>query len=141
MPWWPRWPDVHDSREPPGLRLPCLTRIFQNLAKRQNRRLLFAISTIFGYVGVLGGDGSSMRFARRSYDFFAVAITLASLMLGLLLLMRDFRIEYVHQYSGLDLPIHYQFAAFWAGQKGSFLIWLLWGTLIGLLVRKTAGRN
>ncbi|KEH14499.1 hypothetical protein GY15_04905 [Delftia sp. 670] len=45
MPWWPRWPDVHDSREPPGLRLPCLTRIFQNLAKRQNRRLLFAIST------------------------------------------------------------------------------------------------
>lgn len=24
MPWWPRWPDVHDSREPPGLRLPGL---------------------------------------------------------------------------------------------------------------------
>jgi len=50
MPWWPRWPDVHDSREPPGLRLPGLAwpglaRIFQNLAKRQNRRLLFAIST------------------------------------------------------------------------------------------------
>ena len=103
--------------------------------------LLFAVTTIFGYVGVLGGDGNSLRFARRSYDFFAVAITLASLMLGLLLLMRDFRIEYVHQYSGTDLPAHYQFAAFWAGQKGSFLIWLLWGTLIGVLVRKTAGRN
>lgn len=103
--------------------------------------LLFAGTTIVGYLGVLGGDNSSMRFARRSYDFFAVAITLAALMLGLLLLMRDFRIEYVHQYSGMDLPAHYQFAAFWAGQKGSFLIWLLWGTLIGVLVRKTAGRN
>ena len=103
--------------------------------------LLFALSTIFGYVGVLGGDSGSMRFARRSYDFFAVAITLAALVLGLMLLMRDFRIEYVHQYSGMDLPVHYQFAAFWAGQKGSFLIWLLWGTLIGVLVRKTAGRN
>ncbi len=103
--------------------------------------LLFALSTIFGYVGVLGGDNSSLRFARRSYDFFAVAITLASLILGLLLMMRDFRVEYVHQYSGMDLPMHYQFAAFWAGQKGSFLIWLLWGTLIGVLVRKTAGRN
>ncbi|HEX6862860.1 MAG TPA: cytochrome c-type biogenesis CcmF C-terminal domain-containing protein [Thermoanaerobaculia bacterium] len=103
--------------------------------------LLFAVTTIFGYVGVLGGDGNSMRFARRSYDFFAVAITLASLMLGLLLLMRDFRIEYVHQYSGMDLPVHYQFAAFWAGQKGSFLIWRLWGTLLGVLVRKSAGRN
>ena len=50
--------------------------------------------------------------------------------------MRDFRIEYVYQYSGLDLPVHYQFAAFWAGQKGSFLIWLFWGTLLGLLVRQ-----
>src|SRR5215203_5541669 len=106
--------------------------------------LLFALTTIVGYAGVAGvvsGDSSSMRFARRSYDFFAVAITLSALILALLLMMRDFRVEYVHQYSGMDLPMHYQFAAFWAGQKGSFLIWLLWGTLLGVLVRKTAGRN
>ena len=57
-------------------------------------------------------------------------------LLVLLLALRDFRIEYVSQYSGLDLPGHYQFAAFWAGQKGSFLIWLLWGALLGLLVRQ-----
>src|SRR5690349_9628119 len=80
--------------------------------------VLFAVSTIAGYVGVVGGDSSSLRFARRSYDFFALAITLAALVLALLLLMRDFRIEYVHQYSGMDLPGHYQLAAFWAGQKG-----------------------
>ena len=106
--------------------------------------LFFAVTTIVGYVGVAGGgtgDSSSLRFARRSYDFFAVSITLAALVLGLLLMMRDFRIEYVHQYSGMDLPGHYQLAAFWAGQKGSFLIWLLWGTLLGVLVRKSAGRN
>jgi cytochrome c-type biogenesis protein CcmF len=106
--------------------------------------LLFAVTTIVGYAGVaggVGGDSSSLRFARRSYDFFAVAIVLSAVILGLLLMMRDFRIEYVHQYSGMDLPGHYQLAAFWAGQKGSFLIWLLWGTLLGVLVRKTAGRN
>ena len=40
---------------------------------------------------------------------------------------RDFRIEYVAQYSGLELPWYYQLAAFWAGQKGSFLIWLAVG--------------
>ncbi len=56
-------------------------------------------------------------------------------------MMRDFRVEYVYQYSGMDLPTYYQFSAFWAGQKGSFLIWLFWGTLLGLLVRRTAGRN
>ncbi|HET9225215.1 MAG TPA: cytochrome c biogenesis protein CcsA, partial [Thermoanaerobaculia bacterium] len=103
--------------------------------------LFFAIMTSVGYIWAGAGQTGELRFARRSYDFFALAIVLASLILGLLLLMRDFRIEYVHQYSGMDLPAHYQFAAFWAGQKGSFLIWLLWGTLLGLLVRRTAGRN
>ena len=33
---------------------------------------------------------------------------------------RDFRVDYVFQYSGLDLPWHYQLAAFWAGQVGVF---------------------
>src|SRR5215210_9220229 len=102
---------------------------------------IFALASMWGYSLVLRGDAGSMRFARLSYDFFAVAITLSAFILGLLLLMRDFRIEYVHQYSGMDLPAHYQFAAFWAGQKGSFLIWLFWGTMLGILVKKTAGRN
>src|SRR5262249_53228183 len=43
--------------------------------------------------------------------------------------------------SGVELPLHYQLAAFWAGQKGSFLIWLLWGALLGLPLRKAAGKD
>jgi cytochrome c-type biogenesis protein CcmF len=103
--------------------------------------LVFALSTMWGYALALSGDSGSLTFARRSYGFFALSIALASGLLSLLLMMRDFRIEYVYQYSGLDLPGYYQFAAFWAGQKGSFLIWLLWGALLGLLLRRTAGKN
>jgi cytochrome c-type biogenesis protein CcmF len=79
-------------------------------------------------------------FSRRSYDFFTLAVVAAAMVLGVVLLRRDFRIEYVAQYSGLDLPAHYQFAAFWAGQKGSFLIWLLFGALLGLPLARRAGR-
>ncbi|MEM8964287.1 MAG: cytochrome c biogenesis protein CcsA, partial [Acidobacteriota bacterium] len=32
-------------------------------------------------------------------------------------------------------------AAFWAGQKGSFLIWLLFGALLGLPLSRAAGRD
>jgi len=103
--------------------------------------LIFALSTMWGYALALSGDSGSLTFARRAYSFFALSIVLTAVMLILLLMMRDFRIEYVYQYSGLDLPIYYQFAAFWAGQKGSFMIWLFWGTLLGLLVRRTAGKN
>jgi cytochrome c-type biogenesis protein CcmF len=111
--------------------------------------VLFGISAMWGYgvalasgaSGVSGasGDAGSLTFARRAYGFFALSIVLAAVVLSLLLMMRDFRIEYVYQYSGTDLPGYYQFAAFWAGQKGSFLIWLFWGALLGLLVRRTAG--
>ncbi|HYN22001.1 MAG TPA: cytochrome c biogenesis protein CcsA, partial [Thermoanaerobaculia bacterium] len=103
--------------------------------------LIFALASIWGYTLVLRGDAGALRFARLSYNFFAVSMVLTSAVLLLLLMLRDFRIEYVSQYSGLDLPAHYQLAAFWAGQKGSFLIWLLWGSLLGVLIKKAAGKD
>jgi cytochrome c-type biogenesis protein CcmF len=103
--------------------------------------LAFALSCLWGYSMVLRGDATALLFARRAYSFFATAVGLAALLLILLLVLRDFRIDYVYRYSGLDLPMHYQFAAFWAGQQGSFMIWLLWGTLLGLLLQRSAGRS
>jgi cytochrome c-type biogenesis protein CcmF len=103
--------------------------------------LAFALSCLWGYSMVLRGDATALPFARRSYVFFASAVGLAALLLILVLSLRDFRIDYVFRYSGLDLPMHYQFAAFWAGQQGSFMIWLLWGSLIGLLVQRSAGKS
>jgi cytochrome c-type biogenesis protein CcmF len=103
--------------------------------------LIFSLATMWGYAQSLSGDSGALTFARRAYGFFALSIALASVLLSLLLMMRDFRVEYVYQYSGLDLPGYFQFAAFWAGQKGSFLVWLFWGALLGLLVRRTAGPN
>jgi cytochrome c-type biogenesis protein CcmF len=107
--------------------------------------LIFALCTMWGYAQALAtgdADNSTAKtFARRSYGFFAFSILLTAVLLSLLLMMRDFRLEYVYQYSGMDLPTYYQFSAFWAGQKGSFLIWLFWGAMLGLLVRRTAGPN
>jgi cytochrome c-type biogenesis protein CcmF len=101
----------------------------------------FALAALWGYSLVLRGDEAARPFARRAYGFYALAIVLAAGVLLLALARRDFRIEYVQQYSGLDLESHFQIAAFWAGQKGSFLIWLLWGTLLGIPLARTAGRR
>jgi cytochrome c-type biogenesis protein CcmF len=103
--------------------------------------LFFSLASVWGYSLVLRGDATAVVFARRAYRFFALSVVLAAAVLGVLLLLRDFRIEYVYQYSGMELPFHYQIAAFWAGQKGSFLIWLLWGALIGLPLIKSAGKQ
>ena len=102
--------------------------------------VFFGLAALWGYSQALHGDRGALSFARRGYLFFATSIVLASVVLFLCLARRDFRIEYVYQYSGLDLPFHFQIAAFWAGQKGSFLIWLLWGALLGLPLGRSAGK-
>ena len=103
--------------------------------------VLFGLASLYGYTETLRGDASALRFARRGYDFFTLSIVLCGAVLLLSLARRDFRIEYVEQYSGLDLPFHFQVAAFWAGQKGSFLIWLVFGALLGLPLARTAGKD
>jgi cytochrome c-type biogenesis protein CcmF len=101
----------------------------------------FGLATLWGYADYARGDAAGRDFARRAYRFYTLAVVLASYILLLALARRDFRIDYVFQYSGLDLPIRFQLAAFWAGQKGSFLIWLLWGALLGLPLLKSAGKH
>ena len=103
----------------------------------------FSLAALWGYAHSLTPQGAltTLPFARRAYAFFALSVVLCSFLMTLLLAIRDFRIEYVFQYSGLDLPIHYQIAALWAGQKGSFLIWLFYGALLGLLIGRTAGKS
>lgn len=103
--------------------------------------LFFALASLWGYAQALRGDTAALHFARRGYTFFSLSILMAGIILFVCLARRDFRIEYVYQYSGLDLPFHFQVAAFWAGQKGSFLIWLVWGALIGLPLLRSAGRD
>jgi len=79
-----------------------------------------------------------IAFARRLYTGFVLSVVLASALLMRLLLSHDFRVSYVASYSGRDLPFRYLFSTFWAGQEGSFLLWLFWGALIGLVVYRTA---
>ncbi|MDY7093533.1 MAG: cytochrome c biogenesis protein CcsA [Acidobacteriota bacterium] len=103
--------------------------------------LFFGLAALWGYTSAISGDPSGIAYGRRAYRFYTMAMSLTAVVFGLLLVRRDFRIEYVFQYSGMDLPMHYQFAAFWAGQKGSFLIWLVFGSLLGLLLLKACGKS
>src|SRR5664279_1901995 len=80
----------------------------------------------------------NLLFARRLYYGYVFSVLLAAFLLLTRLLTHDFRLSYVASYSGRDLPFYYLFSTFWAGQEGSFLLWLFWGALIGLFVLKSA---
>ncbi len=99
----------------------------------------FALAALWGWARARGGDPFGAGYARKAYGLFAFSVTVSAALLALLLYRRDFRIDYVFSYTGLELPTHYQLAAFWAGQKGSFLLWLLFGAWLGLLLQRRAG--
>lgn len=67
-------------------------------------------------------------------------VTAASLFLWILIFENNFGIEYVASYSSTTLPTLYKISAFWAGQQGSFLLWLLIHAIIGavLTFRRTS---
>ena len=64
----------------------------------------------------------------------AAAVLAASLYLWILIFADDFSFQYVAAYSSTKLPTLYKISAFWAGQQGSFLLWLLIHALVGLIL-------
>ena len=59
-------------------------------------------------------------------------ISFASLVLLQAFLTHDFSLSYVARYSDSTLPFFYTITAFWAGQEGSLLFWMLTIALSGI---------
>src|SRR5271157_3465502 len=93
---------------------------------------LSLVASTFFYVRSLRGHPTSRAWARQTYGLATMGIVIAAGVLLYLIFTHDFRIHYVYSYSDLSLPKHYLFATLWAGQEGSFLLWLMWGMLVGL---------
>ena len=64
----------------------------------------------------------------------AALVVAASAWLWILIFADDFSVQYVAAYSSTKLPVLYKISAFWAGQQGSFLLWLLIHAIIGAVL-------
>ncbi len=48
-----------------------------------------------------------------------------------------FEYHYAYAHSSLRLPSQYMISCFWEGQEGSFLLWMFWQALIGVVLIRT----
>ena len=74
------------------------------------------------------------------YAVFACLI-FASIALWYGLVTHDFNIEYVASYTSRTLPDYFIFSAFWAGQKGSLLLWAVVLALFSALAQFLTSRR
>ncbi len=49
-----------------------------------------------------------------------------------------FEYEYVWHHSNTAMPMRYIMSCFWEGQEGSFLLWIFWQSLLGLILIRSA---
>ena len=93
--------------------------------------LLGVVSTVAFFAAARGAE-RWQSIARQAYVLMTAAVVVASALLMYLLLNHDYRVFYVFSYSDNALPLHFLISTFWAGQEGSFLLWIFWGVLLGL---------
>ncbi|MBU1100576.1 MAG: cytochrome c biogenesis protein CcsA [Bacteroidetes bacterium] len=95
--------------------------------------LTLSIATIFFYNRSLH-EKNILRKARYAYHGMTISIVCASAYLLILILTHQFQFKYVFEYSNQDLSTGLLVSSFFAGQEGSFLLWVLFSALIGLLL-------
>ncbi|MCR9153810.1 MAG: cytochrome c biogenesis protein CcsA [Bacteroidetes bacterium] len=107
----------------------------------------FSVSLAFGaaivafiayYLNSKTEDKRYHKIARSAFLAHAAGVIGIVLSLFYLLLSHYFEYDYVWKHSSLDLEQRFVFSAFWEGQEGSFILWLFWHAILGLILMFTA---
>lgn len=80
------------------------------------------------------------RIGRWSFLAHGVGIYSVIGILFYLMINQHFEYQYVQAHVSEDLPMRYIFSAFWEGQEGSFMLWMFWHVVLGVILMRTAGR-
>ena len=93
--------------------------------------LLASLFSVFMYALKLKGYENTIKAARISYHTAAILIIIASALLLQAIITHQYQYKYVFNYSNSDLPFGLLLSTFYAGQEGSFMLWLLFTSIIG----------
>lgn len=75
--------------------------------------------------------------ARLAFYTHTVAVIGVFVALFYIIYNHYFEYHYAYSHSSRHLPAHYMVSCFWEGQEGSFLLWIFWQALIGIVVIHT----
>lgn len=69
-------------------------------------------------------------------SFYVHALAVLGIVVTLFIIIKNHYFEYHYAYSHSDkkLPAHYLISTFWNGQEGSFLLWMFWHAVLGIVI-------
>ncbi len=86
-------------------------------------------------------DERFLNLANGSFVIMGVGIVLSVILLYYNIFAHNFQLNYVYSYTSLRLSTYYLISAFWAGQEGTFLLWLFFGTIYGIILIRSVARK
>ena len=78
-----------------------------------------------------------LQNGKVSFYIHAVAVLGISVTLFVIISNHYFEYHYAYNYSDRKLPVYYLISTFWNGQEGSFLLWMFWHALLGVIIIHT----
>ncbi len=73
------------------------------------------------------------RLGRSAFTVHALSVFGVFSILFYLIFNHYFEYHYVWDHSSKALPFKYLLSCFWEGQEGSFLLWMIWHSILGLI--------
>ncbi|NBB27476.1 cytochrome c biogenesis protein CcsA [Cellulophaga sp. BC115SP] len=101
-----------------------------------------SVISAFGYfkslqIKNLEEQESWKKFSRYSFYLHGLSIVGVIVALYSIIYNHYFEYQYAWSHSSIALPVYYIVSCFWEGQEGSFLLWIFWHALLGLILIKT----
>lgn len=94
--------------------------------------LIATVSFVMGVKDQLMSKFGSGAFYVHTFGVVGIVITLF-----LIINQHYFEYHYAWSHTSKFLPIYYQVSSFWNGQEGSFLLWMFWTAILGVVLIRT----
>ncbi|MDP4817719.1 MAG: hypothetical protein NWR69_01785, partial [Flavobacteriales bacterium] len=85
-------------------------------------------------------DPEWKKFGRIGFFIHSAAVMTVVSTLFYILFSHYFEYKYAFDHLNTEMPMKYIFSCMWEGQEGSFLLWIFWQMVLGLIVLFTAKR-
>lgn len=84
-------------------------------------------------------DDSWKKIGRSAFYLHSFSVISIIGLLIFLIVGHKFEYYYVWEHSNTLMPFRYIFSCLWEGQEGSFLLWMFWHCMLGMLLMRKAG--
>jgi len=81
-------------------------------------------------------DASWLRIGRGAFLVHGLAVVAVIACLFGIIHGHRYEYYYAWSHSSNHLPVYYMISCFWEGQEGSFLLWIFWHVVLGLIIMR-----